>query len=187
VLARELRSFEHPTRRILQMNKGVLTALVSLGLVTTVALGFAVAGLASSDGANGTFASTSESTTEDQSPTVHKATLSARAEVPKPTGVKIGAGGAFTLSVAKTNGKFVATFKLSFRNLTGKALAAHIHKGKPGTSGAVLVPLCGPCKNGATGKRTLSVATHTAIGAGQAYINVHTAKNPAGEIRGQVK
>jgi hypothetical protein len=168
-----------------------MTALGALGLAATLALGFAVAGLASSDGITGALAetteSTTESTTENQPPSRYKSTLSARAEVPKPTGVKAGAGGTFTLSVAKTNGKHVATFKLTFKQLTGKAVAAHIHKGKPGRSGPVLVALCGPCKSGVTGKRTLSKAVDTAIGAGGTYVNIHTAKNAAGEIRGQVK
>ena len=173
------------------MSKGTMTALGVLGVTATLALGFAVAGLASSEGVSGTFAgtteSTTESTTENQPPSRYKSTLSARAEIPKPTGVRAGAGGTFTLSVAKTNGKYVATFKLTFKQLTGKAVAAHIHKGKPGKSGPVLVALCGPCRSGVTGKRTLSKAVHTAIEGGGGYVNIHTAKNAAGEIRGQVK
>lgn len=173
------------------MHRGTMTALGVLGISTTIALGFAVAGLASSEGVSGAFASTTESTnestTENPPPSVHKSTLSTRAEVPKPAGVNAGAGGTFTLSVAKTNGKYVATFKLTFKQLTGKAVAAHLHKGKPGRSGPVLVALCGPCKSGVTGKRTLTKAVNAAIGAGDTYVNVHTAKNAAGEIRGQVK
>lgn len=169
------------------MQRGTMTALGVLGISTAIALGFAVAGLASSEGVSGAFAGTTESTTETQQPMVHKSTLSARAEVPKPSGVKAGAGGTFALSVATVNGKDVATFKLTFKQLTGKAVAAHIHKGKPGKAGPVLVALCGPCKSGVTGKRTLSKAADAAIGAGGTYVNIHTAKNPAGEIRGQVK
>ena len=173
------------------MRRATVTALGVLGVVTALALGLAVAGLASSDGVSGTFASTNEttteSTTETPTPILHKSALSAKAEVPKPKGVRTGAGGALTLSVAKTNGKLVATFKLTYKQLTGKAVAAHIHKGKPGKAGPVLVALCGPCTSGVTGKRTLSKAVDAVIGAGGAYVNVHTVKNPAGEIRGQVK
>jgi hypothetical protein len=38
----------------------------------------------------------------------------------------------------------------------------------------------------ATDTITASAALHTALMAGKAYYNVHTAANPNGEIRGQV-
>lgn len=161
--------------------KGTTVALGVLGSAAVLALGFAVAGLASSSGVTGVLASTTET------PTKHRAVLTGGAEVPKPTGLKAGAAGTFTVSVAKQGGKYVGTFKLSYRNLTGKAVAAHIHKGKPGKAGPVLVALCGPCISGKSGKVTFSQAVDTAIGAGVTYVNIHTAKNAAGEIRGQVK
>ena len=80
---------------------------------------------------------------------------------------------------------------------------AHIHTGSPGANGPVMVFLYGPAT---TNQQTLngvlrlvditrastfsapftfdSVATR--IRAGTAYVNVHTRKNPGGEIRGQV-
>ena len=161
--------------------KGTTVALGVLGSAAVLALGFAVAGLASSSGVTGVLASTTET------PMKHRAVLTGGAEVPKPTGLKAGAAGTFTVSVAKQGGKYVGTFKLSYRNLTGKAVAAHIHKGKPGKAGPVLVALCGPCISGKSGKVTFSEAVDTAIGAGVTYVNIHTAKNAAGEIRGQVK
>ena len=51
----------------------------------------------------------------------------------------------------------------------------------------MIVPLCGPCKSGATGTATISKAVIAALESGGAYTNVHTAKNAAGEIRGQDK
>ncbi len=161
--------------------KGTTVALGVLGSAAVLALGFAVAGLASSSGVTGVLASTTET------PMKHRAVLTGGAAVPKPTGLKAGAAGTFTVSVAKQGGKYVGTFKLSYRNLTGKAVAAHIHKGKPGKAGPVLVALCGPCTSGKSGKVTFSKAVDTAIGAGATYVNIHTAKNAAGEIRGQVK
>ena len=77
-------------------------------------------------------------------------TLKASAEVPKPTGVKAGATGTFTGTAvqAKANGRATLTWKLTFAKLTGAAAAAHIHIGKPGKAGNVMVALCGPCKSG---------------------------------------
>ena len=66
-------------------------------------------------------------------------------------------------------------------------MQAHIHKGKPGVAGNVIVPLCGPCKNGQTGKTQISKAIVETLEKGGAYVNVHTKKNPAGEVHGQVK
>jgi hypothetical protein len=51
----------------------------------------------------------------------------------------------------------------------------------------VAVPICGPCRNGQTGKVRITKAVVAALEGGNAYVNVHTAKNAAGEIRGQVK
>jgi hypothetical protein len=51
----------------------------------------------------------------------------------------------------------------------------------------VVVPLCGPCRNGQTGKVHISKAVISALEGNDAYVNVHTAKNAGGEIRGQVK
>ena len=87
--------------------------------------------------------------------------------------VRSGAGG--TLS-----------WRLTFQALSGKAGAAHVHLGKRGKAGAVAVSLCGPCRSGARGTAKLNAKTVKALLAGGAYVNVHTAKNPAGEIRGQV-
>jgi len=71
--------------------------------------------------------------------------------------------------------------------LTGRATAAHIHVGKVGKSGPVVVPLCGPCVSGVHKASSAASATATrAIINGTAYVNVHTQANPGGEIRGQI-
>ena len=51
----------------------------------------------------------------------------------------------------------------------------------------MLVPICGPCKTGMTGKVNITKAVIAALEGGKAYVNVHTGKNAGGEIRGQVK
>jgi hypothetical protein len=115
------------------------------------------------------------------------ATLGAKAEVPAPKGAPAGAKGSFIGSYTEHQDKGVLTWRLTFSGLSGPGTAAHIHVGKVGVAGPVIVPLCGPCKSGQSGKAPLSKAVISAIRSGKAYVNVHTAKNAAGEIRGQVK
>jgi hypothetical protein len=115
-------------------------------------------------------------------------TLKARAEVPKPTGVPAGANGHFTGTVVElANDRARLSWHLTFSQLSGKAIAAHIHAGKVGKAGNVIVPLCGPCRNGQRGRATITHAQFRVIELGRAYVNVHTPKNAAGEIRGQVR
>ena len=112
------------------------------------------------------------------------AVMNASQEVPHPKGAMSGARGRFTGTLS--NG--ILKWHLSFAHLTGRATAAHIHVGVKGKSGPVLVPLCGPCKSNASG--TVKLANPAALSItnkpGGTYVNVHTSKNPAGEIRGQL-
>ena len=50
----------------------------------------------------------------------------------------------------------------------------------------MIVPLCGPCKSGRTGTTKISKAVVETLEKNGAYVNVHTAMNAGGEIRGQV-
>ncbi len=106
--------------------------------------------------------------------------LAARGEVPAPKGAA-GASGLFTATLSGRS----LSWQLTFARLTGRALAAHVHLGKPGVAGPVAVPLCGPCVSGAHAKVTITAKVRTALLRGGAYVNVHTARNPGGEIRGQ--
>ena len=102
------------------------------------------------------------------------------------------------------------TFTLDYANLTGPPLASHIHVGQPGVNGGVSVFFCGgggkpPCPASNSGTVTGTIAATDVVGptaqgfvagdiapviaalrAGVTYANMHTAKFPAGEIRGQV-
>lgn len=116
------------------------------------------------------------------------ANLRARSEVPKPSGVPAAAVGLFTAkAVELDNNRARVTWRLTFSKLSGRAVAAHIHTGRAGRAGGVMAPLCGPCRSGQRGIASITHAQLRVIRRGGAYVNVHTPKNPAGEIRGQVK
>ena len=64
---------------------------------------------------------------------------------------------------------------------------AHIHQGAKGQNGPVIVPLT---KSGDTYSvppgRKLTASQLQAFKAGNTYVNVHTARNKGGEVRGQL-
>ena len=143
-------------------------------LVVAAVAGLALTGLAAGATQKGTYTLT--------------ANLKARSEVPKPTGVPAGAVGLFTgKAVEMANNKAKLTWRLTFSKLSGPAGAAHIHTGRPGVAGGVMLALCGPCTSGQRGSATITHAQLAKIEAGRTYVNVHTAKNAGGEIRGQLK
>ena len=115
------------------------------------------------------------------------ATLNVKQEVPKQAVKAPNAKGGFTGTYTEAGKKATLKWKLTYSGLSGKATAAHIHLGKPGVAGNVIVPLCAPCKPGQTGTATITSKVVGELEAGKTYVNVHTGKNPAGEIRGQVK
>src|SRR5579862_8545200 len=78
------------------------------------------------------------------------------------------------------------TWTLTFSGLTGPATAAHIHMGAATVSGNVVVPLCAPCKSPVKGTAKISGSLKSAFAKHDLYVNVHTTKNPNGEIRGQL-
>lgn len=114
-----------------------------------------------------------------------RGTLSAAQEVPKPKGTRRGARGTFTGTLTRSGTTARLAWRLTFGRLTGRAASAHIHVGRRGRAGPVAVALCGPCRNGARGTATVSASLLNALEAGRAYVNVHTPRNPGGEIRAQ--
>ena len=109
------------------------------------------------------------------------AKLTGKVEVPEgsPTGHGIVN---LTLNAAK------GTVCWTFAGIAGigKPSAAHIHKAPPGKAGPIVVPLGGAYK--AKGCTTAAKKLVAAIEASPNayYVNVHTAKYPAGAIRGQL-
>ena len=96
---------------------------------------------------------------------------------------------------SKGSGSVTATFdtaskKLSWKGtvsgLSGPATAAHFHAGETGKNGGVAVPITGADKGAFEGSATLTDAQAEELMAGKWYVNVHTAANKGGEVRGQV-
>jgi hypothetical protein len=107
------------------------------------------------------------------------ATMSGKVEVPK--GDPDGTGTA----EIKVTGKKVC-WELKTAKIA-KPNAAHIHKGKAGKAGPVVVPFGATYK--AKGCTTTSMANANAISAtpGSFYVNIHNAKYPGGAVRGQLR
>jgi hypothetical protein len=114
--------------------------------------------------------------------TIWTAALSSGQEIPKQVVKNTAAHGQFKATLNGTNLKW----KLTFSKLTGPATMAHIHMAARGKSGNVVVALCAPCASGVSGTATITPALLSAFNKHLLYVNVHTAKNPNGEIRGQL-
>ena len=111
-----------------------------------------------------------------------KAAMNIGQETTRVQGTKAGAAGRFTATLNGTTLKWTLTFK----NLSGAATAAHIHTAPRGVAGPVTVPLCAPCTSLVSGTTVLTADQMKDLLAGKQYVNVHTAKNAGGEIRGQI-
>jgi hypothetical protein len=110
-----------------------------------------------------------------------KADLKGSSEVP-PTDSK--GSGSVTATYDTASKKL--SWKGNVSGLSGPATAAHFHSGEAGKNGGVAVPIAGADKGSFEGSATLTDAQADELMAGKWYVNVHTATNKAGEIRGQV-
>ncbi len=111
------------------------------------------------------------------------ATMDGASEVPPKT-----TDGKGTVDATLDTATKVLTYTLTYSGLTGPATAAHFHgPADPGANAGVLVPIPPPLTSPVKGTATLTEAQMTAFQGGKVYANVHTAANPGGEIRGQMK
>jgi hypothetical protein len=120
------------------------------------------------------------------------AQLSSAQAVPQPLGAA-HASGVFNGMLRATGNTAVLTWTFTYRGVSGPVTAAHVHLGRIGKAGPIAIRLCPPatCRTGAqhTTKGTFGIGTKVLreILGERTYVNLHTRKNPAGELRGQVR
>jgi hypothetical protein len=110
-----------------------------------------------------------------------KANMSGKTEVPPNT-----TAGSGTVTATYDSDSKKLTWKGSYSGLTGPATAAHFHGPAPaGKNAGVMIPIA-PATSPLEGSATLNDAQAKALMDGDMYVNVHTAANKGGEIRGQL-
>ena len=82
----------------------------------------------------------------------------------------------------------VITWKITYSDLTGPVTGAHIHgPAKMGQNAGIAVPFGGHLNaEPFTGQQRLAPAQVAQLLNEQWYVNIHTARHPGGEIRGQL-
>lgn len=104
--------------------------------------------------------------------------------VPAPIGTSASAGGTATLEL---NEEAKIEYDVTVHDLTGPATIGHIHAGAPGVPGLPVFPLTKISDTEFQGEtEPLTPEQVTTLFAGGFYVNVHTATNGLGEVRGQI-
>lgn len=121
-----------------------------------------------------------------------------------PLGTVLGMGSSMSVPLSggtevppnASSGSGTAKFELNGSNLkwtvsyqgtTGLVTAGHIHGPAPaGANAGVVIPFSSTVSP-IIGNATLTAAQLADLKAGLYYVNLHTAANPAGELRGQIK
>jgi hypothetical protein len=115
---------------------------------------------------------------------MYSVALNGAAEVPPVNSTASGVG-----LLAYSPGNFTIRYYIVVNGLSGPITAAHIHSGAVGVNGPVVVPLSQGLPNvlsGTLNTTSLPSDFFQKLIAGTLYVNVHTAANPGGEIRGQL-
>ena len=113
-------------------------------------------------------------------PTGSNVILSGNQEVPPVSSVATGSG---TIKVLMDRSVFGSVMTAGIAGT-----AAHIHLGASGQNGPVIIPLNRTADNtwSVPASIRLNDTQYEAFRLGNLYVNVHSAANPGGEIRGQV-
>ncbi len=114
---------------------------------------------------------------------VYKGDLNGVSEVPPR-----GAPGVGKVEVSFQTRTKIFHWKITYTGLTGPATAAHFHGPAPiGTNAGVVVALTPPFDSPIEGETVITDDQAAQLAAGNWYFNIHTAANPNGELRGQLK
>lgn len=109
----------------------------------------------------------------------YKADLTAKSEVPATD-----SSGSGTADITVDTEAKKISWKVDVKDLSGDATAAHFHgPAKEGENAGPVVDISGNWKDGSA---DLTDEQRKQLDDGLMYLNVHTAKFPDGEIRGQV-
>ena len=107
--------------------------------------------------------------------------LSGASEVPP---VASNASGTAELNLNKQTNEL--SWTVTYTGLSGPATGAHFHgPAMAGANAGVVVPMTGSLTSPIRGTASLTAAQVADLMAGKWYVNLHTAANPNGEIRGQ--
>ena len=116
---------------------------------------------------------------------------------PAPSGSNVILNGSQEVPPVSTAATGSGTIRvLMDRSVSGSVMtsgvagtAAHIHMAAQGANGPVIVPLnrTGDNEWSVPASIRLNDAQYEAFRLGNLYVNVHTAANPGGEIRGQIQ
>lgn len=113
----------------------------------------------------------------------YQAVLSGQSETPPNDSKGTGAVDATYDTDTKT-----LTWTITYQDLTGDATAAHFHgPAKVGEKADPVVPIPDPLASPIKGSAVLTDAQYDDLNNGLWYFNLHTAKYPDGEIRGQME
>lgn len=81
----------------------------------------------------------------------------------------------------------VLTWTVTYAGLSGPVKAGHFHgPATAGTNAGVALGFSGSVESPIKGSATLTATQAAEVMAGKWYVNLHTAANPGGEVRGQV-
>lgn len=123
----------------------------------------------------------STSTSPSTSTSAMTTRLSGASEVPPVTS---NASGTVELNLNKHTNEL--SWTVTYTGLSGPATGAHFHgPAMVGANAGVVVPMTGSLTSPIRGTASLTAAQVADLMAGKWYVNLHTAANPNGEIRGQ--
>ncbi len=111
-----------------------------------------------------------------------KATLAGAAETPPNDSAGTGVA-----DVEYDTDLKALSWTITFASLSGEVTAAHFHgPAAEGAKAAPVIPIKGNLESPISGTSTLTPEQATDLQNGLWYFNLHTAKYPDGELRGQV-